>query len=418
MKGGILLEILELTIEEFSNFANNHPMHNYCQTIDYAILMGEYGYDYELIGYGDKNNIQIASLILTKKIGYNCYYGYAPKGFLMDYSNETLLEKFTNDLKEYYNKKNFAFIKIDPEIAIGEVNKKNYKTEYNGNNFITDLLIKNGFKKLKSNLNFEAMFPRFTGIIPLKNFDINNLNKNTRNKINKGYRKGLTTEIGDVNDIDILDELSNVSNNDYYFKNIYNIYSKKNNVQLFLTYINPETFLVNSQNAYVNESNRNGFLNQKMVDFPREKNINNKMASDKTLLIYKNEITEASKMLNSSDKLYVAAALTIVDNNRVTIIGSGYDEKYKRFAPNYYLYYSIINYYKNKCNFLDLNGLSGDFTKDSKYYGLNKFKLGFNPKVYEFIGEFDLITDEETYDILLDDKILAKEFNKNQTTNK
>ena len=412
------MEILELTIEEFSNFANNHPMHNYCQTIDYAILMGEYGYDYELIGYGDKNNIQIASLILTKKIGYNCYYGYAPKGFLMDYSNETLLEKFTNDLKEYYNKKNFAFIKIDPEIAIGEVNKKNYKTEYNGNNFITDLLIKNGFKKLKSNLNFEAMFPRFTGIIPLKNFDINNLNKNTRNKINKGYRKGLTTEIGDVNDIDILDELSNVSNNDYYFKNIYNIYSKKNNVQLFLTYINPETFLVNSQNAYVNESNRNGFLNQKMVDFPREKNINNKMASDKTLLIYKNEITEASKMLNSSDKLYVAAALTIVDNNRVTIIGSGYDEKYKRFAPNYYLYYSIINYYKNKCNFLDLNGLSGDFTKDSKYYGLNKFKLGFNPKVYEFIGEFDLITDEETYDILLNDKILAKEFNKNQTTNK
>lgn len=412
------MEVLELTIEEFSNFANNHPMHNYCQTIDYAILMGEYGYDYELIGYGDKNNIQIASLILTKKIGYNCYYGYAPKGFLMDYSNETLLEKFTNDLKEYYNKKNFAFIKIDPEIAIGEVNKKNYKTEYNGNNFITDLLIKNGFKKLKSNLNFEAMFPRFTGIIPLKNFDINNLNKNTRNKINKGYRKGLTTEIGDVNDIDILDELSNVSNNDYYFKNIYNIYSKKNNVQLFLTYINPETFLVNSQNAYVNESNRNGFLNQKMVDFPREKNINNKMASDKTLLIYKNEITEASKMLNSSDKLYVAAALTIVDNNRVTIIGSGYDEKYKRFAPNYYLYYSIINYYKNKCNFLDLNGLSGDFTKDSKYYGLNKFKLGFNPKVYEFIGEFDLITDEETYDILLDDKILAKEFNKNQTTNK
>lgn len=412
------MEVLELTIEEFSNFANNHPMHNYCQTIDYAILMGEYGYDYELIGYGDKNNIQIASLILTKKIGYNCYYGYAPKGFLMDYSNETLLEKFTNDLKEYYNKKNFAFIKIDPEIAIGEVNKKNYKTEYNGNNFITDLLIKNGFKKLKSNLNFEAMFPRFTGIIPLKNFDINNLNKNTRNKINKGYRKGLTTEIGDVNDIDILDELSNVSNNDYYFKNIYNIYSKKNNVQLFLTYINPETFLVNSQNAYVNESNRNSFLNQKMVDFPREKNINNKMASDKTLLIYKNEITEASKMLNSSDKLYVAAALTIVDNNRVTIIGSGYDEKYKRFAPNYYLYYSIINYYKNKCNFLDLNGLSGDFTKDSKYYGLNKFKLGFNPKVYEFIGEFDLITDEETYDILLNDKILAKEFNKNQTTNK
>jgi lipid II:glycine glycyltransferase (peptidoglycan interpeptide bridge formation enzyme) len=418
MKGGIFLEIFELSIDEFSKFAYNHPMHNYCQTIDYALLMGEYGYDYELIGFGDKNNIKIASLILTKKIGYNCYYGYAPKGFLMDYSDEILLENFTQELKEYYNKKDFAFIKIDPEIAIGEVNKNTFKTEYNGNKNISDILIKNGFRKLKSNLNFESSFPRYTGIIPLKSYNINNLNKNTRNKINKGLRKGLTTELGTVNDINILDELSNVNNGDYYFKNIYNIYSKKNNTQLFLIYINTEKFLINSQNAYVNESNINGLLNQKMVDFPREKNINNKMHSDKKMLIYKNEITEASKMLNNNDKVYIAAALTIINNNRVTIIGSGYNEKYKRFAPNYYLYYSVINYYKDKCNYFDLNGLSGDFDKENIYYGLNKFKLGFNPKVYEFIGEFDLIIDEETYDILLHDKILAKEFNKSQTTNK
>ena len=91
---------------------------------------------------------------------------------------------------------------------------------------------------------------------------------------------------------------------------------------------------------------------------------------------------------------------------------SGYDQAFKRFAPNYFLHYSIINYYLNNYDYIDLNGMTGDFTDNNPYNGLNRFKLGFNPKVYEFIGEFDLIIDELLYKTLLKSGFLAKEFNK------
>ena len=79
---------------------------------------------------------------------------------------------------------------------------------------------------------------------------------------------------------------------------------------------------------------------------------------------------------------------------------------------NYFLHYKIMEYYKNSYNYLDLNGMTGDFTKENPYYGLNKFKLGFNPKIYEYIGEYDLPIKEKKYIKLRTNGELAKIFNK------
>ena len=47
---------------------------------------------------------------------------------------------------------------------------------------------------------------------------------------------------------------------------------------------------------------------------------------------------------------------------------------------------------------MDLNGITADLSKENHYYGLNRFKMGFNPDVYEYIGEFDLVIDEKQYE--------------------
>ena len=62
--------------------------------------------------------------------------------------------------------------------------------------------------------------------------------------------------------------------------------------------------------------------------------------------------------------------------------------------------------------------MTGDFTKDNPYRGLNEFKLGFKPKVYEFIGEFDLVIKHNVYKYLLRHGKLAKFFNKKNIKNK
>ena len=82
------------------------------------------------------------------------------------------------------------------------------------------------------------------------------------------------------------------------------------------------------------------------------------------------------------------------------------------YFENNILYRRIYNSYKNDYDYADLNGMTGDFTKENPYYGLNEFKLNFRPKVYEYIGEYDLVIRPLKYRKLRSSGKLAKVFNK------
>ena len=71
---------------------------------------------------------------------------------------------------------------------------------------------------------------------------------------------------------------------------------------------------------------------------------------------------------------------------------------------------SLPNFNKDKYDYVDLNGITGDFSDSNPYKGLNQFKLGFNPYIYELIGEFDLVINPKLYEILLATNLLQKEF--------
>ncbi len=404
-----------LSIEEFSDFQKNHPLSNFYQTINYAMLMAEVGYDYDLIGMIDENNnIVAASLILIKPIGIKCFYGYAPRGFLIDFSNLELVREFTTKLKEYYYEKNVIFIKVNPNLPIGEIDTNNFIVTYNENKNIINILENNDYKKLADNLYFEAQLPRFNAFIDLKNYTSDNLNKNTKNKIKKAIRKGLKFELVDKDKIKEFYNLmkNKKDNNEFYYQDYYTVFSKDDKIDLFLVSIDYNAFLQNSQYIYDEEAAHNNKLNIKLANNNSEKVINAKMNSDKVLLSYKNDIMEATKGIADNNKVYLAGALVIKHNNMVSIVFSAFDKNYKRFAPNYFLHYNIIKYYQDKFDYLDLNGVVGNFEVDNPYSGLNRFKLGFNPRIYEFIGEFDLIIEQKSYEILLRNGILAKTFDK------
>ncbi len=408
------MKLRELSVEEFNTFQNNHPLSNFYQTVNYAMLMAENGYDYDLIGYvDDDNNILAASVILFKSIGIKCFYGYAPRGFLINYNDQELLRSFTEELKKHYYEKNVIFIKTNPNIIVGEVNKE-FDIDYNDNYYLKDILPSMGYKKLKDNLYFEAMLPRYNALIDLKKYNNNVINKNTRNKIRKGLRKGLTLEKCPKDQINKFYDFikSKKNHNEFYYKDYYTVFEKNDDIDLFLVSIDYEKYLKNSEYMYNLELEKNSKLNDKLANNPTEKIINAKMTSDKNLLIYKNDILEASKGTTTSEKTYIAGALVIKHNKMVSIVYSGFDIEYKRFVPNYYLHYSLINYYNNNYDYIDFNGVVGDFKNKNAYEGLNNFKLGFNPDVYEYIGEYDLIIEPKSYDILLKNGILAKEFNK------
>lgn len=405
--------IKELNIAEFNAFANTCPISSHYQSSDYALLMAENNYEYDLLGFVDELGvIKAACLILIKKLDMTHKYGYSPKGFLIDYFDADLIETFTHKIKEYYNKR-LVFIKINPEIAIGEINKKSKITNYNQNIIIRDYLKNIGYTKLKDNLYFEALFPRFNAIINLKEYDFNKLNKNTKNKIRKAEKKGLIFEHTGREGIDTIIEFNNSKENSYFYKNYYNIFSKNNNCEVFLIKIDYEQYLINSKRLYDQELIKNNELSEKLINNSNEITISQKMNSDKNLLSYKNDIEIATIGLRENKTTYVAGALIIKYQKRINIVLSAYNHLYKNFNANYYLFYKIIEEYKQEYKFLDMNGITGDFKDNNPYKGLNEFKIGFNPNIYEFIGEFDLILNEKVYNTLNKKGTLAKEFNQN-----
>lgn len=407
------MHIKELTMAEFDAFASLHSLGSYHQSSDYALFMAENGYDYDLIGYVDELGIiKAAALILIKKLNFHYKYGYSPKGFLIDYFNQNLLKSFTEALKKYYEKQ-LVFIKINPELAIGEVNKKSKLVNYNQNIVIRSNLKDLGYIKLKDNIYFESLIPRYNGIINLKEYNFNDLSKNTKNKIRKASKKGLVFEKKERKDLDTLYEFvkrkKDITN--YYYKNYYNVFSRKDACDLFLVKIDYEKYLLNSKELYDQELIKNNELSEKLINNNDTLIINEKMNSDRTLLSYKNDIEIATKGLREKKEVYIAGALTIKYKNRVNIIISGIDPKYRNFNANYYLHYRLIEFYKTNYKYLDLNGLTGDFNPTNPYKGLNDFKIGFNPNIYEFIGEFDLVLNNKIYHQLNKNGTLAKVFN-------
>ncbi len=403
--------IKELTIQAFTEFVKNSPLRNYMQSAEYARFMGENKYNYDYIGLVNEDNVLIAaSLILWKKIGFNTRYGYAPKGFLLNYYDDKILKTFTEKLIAFYSKKNMIFIKINPEIVVGEIDTKTYAFKDNPNINLKQDIQRFGYLKLKDNLYFESINPRFNAYIDLKNSDFKNYAKVHRNKVRNSRRKGLYITDGNEKDLDTFSKLSTLKRSASYYKMMMNFFLDK--IDLVLVKVNFETYIKNSQNLYESELDQNNLYNEILHRSHKESDLHRKMASDTRLCIIKNEIVSATEGLKKGKDQIVAAALVVKYENRVHIIESVFDREYSSLNANYFLYDSLIEKYKESYDFLDMNGITGDFKKTNPYKGLNRFLLGFNPHIYEYIGEFDLIINRMAYDTLLSSGRLAHEFNK------
>ena len=276
------MQIKTLSIKEFQDFCENYNYKNFHQSIHYAFLKSEEGYEYELIGYTDGDNIYAAALVLVKLLnGY--LYAYVPEGFLIDYNNYELLENFTNDLYKWYKNDGITFIRINPRIPIAKIDKKSLNPIYNNNYQLIDLFRKLGYVKIDNSLYFDSILPRFDAIINLNDFNIMKTNKNTRNKIKKSIRKGLNFEKSDSQNMDILYKFikNKIHKDMFHYSDYYNIFSKDNAIDYFLVSIDNEKLIINSQKAYEKELENNEKLNQKLIYYSSNKNIKKKMNSDK-----------------------------------------------------------------------------------------------------------------------------------------
>ena len=94
------MDIKEIKPEVFSEYAKNHILKNFFQTKEYGDLMIHSDFSVMYVGAYHKGMIVGASLILYKSIGPNMKYGYAPRGFLIDFYDEPLLKTFSKKINK------------------------------------------------------------------------------------------------------------------------------------------------------------------------------------------------------------------------------------------------------------------------------------------------------------------------------
>lgn len=412
------MNIREISKEEFDSFSINNQLTSFYQTSAYGQFMEKNGYKLSFIGGFEEDKLKCASLILSKTLSIHTKYGYSPRGFLIDYLDYDLLKRFTIAIKKYFNIRGYAFIKINPIITINEINKKDGTKYINTlTKDISDNLQNLGYKKLKDNLYFESILPKYNPIINLKNFSFETIENKLQNRIKRVSNKGLTFIKGDLYNINDFYELVKNKDDvsDDFYKNLYKVFNDNNMIDLFLVEVNYHSYLLHLQDDYNNEHTINEKITQVFQLNPTNKDLyNEKMISDRKLNEINQEMSDTNtKIQNGVFKEIIGGALVIKYNKIAYFYETGFKKYYNRMFPNHFLHYNVLNYYKeNNYNFADLNGVVYDFSKENPYKGLNEFKLSFNPRIFEYIGEYDLIINQTKYSLLWTTKALHKEFEK------
>lgn len=409
------MKIITLKKEEFNNFSSNHKYNSYFQSSDYAdFAVANEQYNVHYLGFVDDNDKLVgAALMLYKPLFWGYKYAYAPRGLLIDYDNDDIINAVTQELRKLLKKQKFIFITIDPLIVASERDRNGKIKQFNNNvNRILTTFKKNNYDHLGFNLYGESKQPRWNVIAKLNNdarVIYNNFDTEIKEKISYSNSIGVFVEEDTTNDVDKFYEMIKSSYGRVgkkYYINLFNAFSTNNKIKIFYAKLNTKKYVENVNKLYSSEEEKNIELaniiqSGDTIKYNIPKAVNDKMTSDKLLQAYKKDIVISTKLLKSNpDGIICGAALVIQDAHGVNVLINYSDKNYAKYNADTILTYEIMKYYgKLGFKYINIGAVTGNFNSNSKYYPILESKLGFNSSILEYIGEFNMVFNPTMYSI-------------------
>lgn len=357
------MEFVELTIDEFEEARKKIQGNSFYQTYNWTKVKEMNGWDCFIVGVKKDNEVVACSIILGKKMHINKYIYYAPRGILVDYKNEELLEFFVSHLKEFLKEKNGCKFKMDPLVEYRKHDRNGDIIDNSFNNqeivdSLKDLEFKHhGFTKGYAN---DIQF-RWSYCLDIdKSMDelIEDMDQRCRRCLRKAEKYPLIIEdISDENIKDFKDIMMSTAIRQKHVDRSLEYYSTldkklKDKSRLVVAYLDREKFL---------------------EEFTEDK-------------LYELVLRDGRK------KIPVSAGVFIFDQERGNYVYGGTYKEYMSLMAPYKVQFEMIKYTKELgLKKYDFGGISGDFNPKSSNYGVFEFKRGFGGYVVEYIGEFDLI---------------------------
>ncbi len=339
-----------------------------------------------------KNDKLVAgTLLLERKLPFGKSILYAPRGFILDYSDKELLKAFTNGVKSFAKKQGAISVKLDPFVPKRGLEKQDLMPDF-GNDFdtVTKNLTDLGYIHHGLKTDLGAYFqPRFNMAIPL--FDENGVidkkallktfTKRIRDYIGNYHKNRGVTFVSSCskNDVDefvrilsFTEERQNIAlRNAEYFNKILDAYGER--AQIYFSRMHLPTYIAYIEGCIAKGQNveKNQHLCNEAKAIMAEKGESINLSAG--LLIF----PKAGEKVKVAEYLYAGADITVFRN-----LGT----------PNGLIYKSACDAIDMGCQYYNLGGVDGDMTSP-----LANFKLKFAPHVFEFPGEFDLPVDKLMY---------------------
>ncbi len=408
-KNGDRMNFIEkIEKERYEQFVKNHKKSHFLQS--YA--WGEFAKkEKKLLPHyvgleNNKKELVAAALLLEKKLPFGFSYFYAPRGYVIDFHDTSLVEEFTKELKKYVKQEKAIFIKIDPDLI--------YHQETNDGEIISEKdkdiiqsLKKIGYRHLGFTKNFETMQPRYTFRIDFeKEWEKieSGFSKTTKQRIKKAEDLGVEVSIGKKEDIDTFYQLmiltenrkDFITHNERYYESLYEIWNQDNSCNLFLGKVNIDK-MVKLEKQTINQLENNLIPLQKESLSKSEKS--KKQEMEKRIEKLKKDIEKYKEDKKKYGNVITLSGHFIIEyGNKAWVLYAGNHNILSETYTNYKTYQEHIKYYYDKgIKIYDQFGTIGDLRKENPLLGLHEFKKKFGGDYVEFCGEFDYVLNRPMY---------------------
>lgn len=395
------MKFTELTEKEYDKFVSHNKLAAYTQSLDFKKFKENNHATCYLVGVKEDNKVVAAALLYSIRTFLGKKRFYSPRGLILDYNNEELLDFFIQELKKYLKEKKAMSLTIDPIVVYQERDNNGEKVG-EANDKVVNHLKKIGFKHNGFNNYFETM--QIRTVYRLKLTDTyedlkNTFVKSTRKNIEATNNSGVEVRDGKLDDIQSLAKIfKETADRDQFDTRSYENYkmmyeSMPNIMHVYIAYINTKSQVESMEKKLKEEEETNKDLQRKMeVDMVGNKLRTKKEISDKLLEKYKQELKEAKEMYKEHPEgIDIGALISMKAGDEYISLSSGTATLYKKYNPKYALYDAHIKgAYDMGFKYVNFYGIANDYNKDCKYYGIYEFKKGFNGFIEEYIGEFTL----------------------------
>lgn len=388
---------------EFREFLDESSEKTFLQTPEIGKLREKSGWNVDYVGVKENDTLTAATMLLSKTTHFNKKEFYSPRGFIIDYNNKELLEFFTKNIKTFIKKNKGYILRIDPYIINVERDSAgDIKEGGIDNRKIKEYLKELGFIKVEKK-DMEQVGWMYVLDTENKTEEeiLKNMKPNTRNTIRKTLKNGI--EIIEIEKKDlkefhkIMEETGKRKNfhvrNLKYYEDMYDLFNPRNEIKYLITKLNLKKhikLLEEEKNKEIEAKNK----------------LNDAKYNDKKRQSYDQKIKSIEKRINQAEKIRkedkdvitLSGSMFMLTKPEVIYLSSGNYEKYMFYNSQYLIQWEMIKYaINNGFKRYNFYGITGNFDKNDKDYGIYEFKTGFNGYVEELIGEYKLPISKEYY---------------------